>query len=33
GWAPRFEGRPVTSFEAKSRRAGRLVFDLSYARR
>lgn len=33
GWAPRFAGRPVTSFEAKSRRAGRLVFDLAYRRR
>lgn len=33
GWAPRFEGRPVTSFEAKSQRAGRLVFDLAYRRR
>lgn len=33
GWAPRFEGRPITSFEAKSQRAGRLVFDLAYRRR
>ena len=33
GWAPRYEGRPVTSFEAKSRRAGRLTFDLAYRRR
>lgn len=33
GWAPRFEGRPLTSFEAKALRAGRLVFDLAYLRR
>ncbi|HEY4615810.1 MAG TPA: tRNA (guanosine(46)-N7)-methyltransferase TrmB [Citricoccus sp.] len=33
GWAPRFEGRPLTSFEAKALRAGRLVFDLAYRRR
>ncbi|MCG7423441.1 tRNA (guanosine(46)-N7)-methyltransferase TrmB [Micrococcus porci] len=33
GWAPRFEGRPLTQFEGKALRAGRLVFDLAYARR
>lgn len=33
GWAPRFEGRPLTSFEAKALNAGRLVFDLTYRRR
>lgn len=32
GWAPRFEGRVKTSFEAKGRRAGRLVWDLGYIR-
>ncbi|MFB0834779.1 tRNA (guanosine(46)-N7)-methyltransferase TrmB [Arthrobacter halodurans] len=32
GWAPRFEGRILTSFEGKALRAGRLVFDLAYAR-
>ncbi len=30
GWAPRFETRPVTSFEAKAQRAGRYIFDLAY---
>lgn len=33
GWAPRFETRPVTSFEAKAQRAGRYIFDLTYRRR
>ncbi|NUL47508.1 tRNA (guanosine(46)-N7)-methyltransferase TrmB [Cellulosimicrobium funkei] len=33
GWAPRFEGRPLTSFESKALNAGRLVFDLTYRRR
>lgn len=33
GWAPRFEGRVVTSFERKAREAGRLVWDLAYRRR
>lgn len=33
GWAPRFEGRPLTQFEGKAGRAGRLVFDLAYRRR
>ncbi|KNC17318.1 tRNA (guanine-N7)-methyltransferase [Arthrobacter sp. RIT-PI-e] len=33
GWAPRFEGRPLTSFENKALTAGRMVFDLGYRRR
>lgn len=33
GWAPRYEGRPLTQFEGKALRAGRLVFDLAYRRR
>ncbi|MBG6224420.1 tRNA (guanine-N7-)-methyltransferase [Arthrobacter sp. CAN_A2] len=33
GWAPRFEGRPLTSFENKAIQAGRTVFDLAYRRR
>lgn len=32
GWAPRFEGRILTSFENKAHDAGRLVFDLAYRR-
>jgi hypothetical protein len=32
GWAPRFEGRILTSFENKAHEAGRLIFDLSYRR-
>ena len=32
GWAPRFEGRVKTGFEAKGRAAGRLVWDLAYTR-
>ncbi|MFC7401289.1 tRNA (guanosine(46)-N7)-methyltransferase TrmB [Citricoccus sp. GCM10030269] len=32
GWAPRFDGRPLTSFENKALRAGRLIFDLTYRR-
>jgi tRNA (guanine-N7-)-methyltransferase len=32
GWAPRFEGRPLTSFENKAITAGRMVFDLAYRR-
>lgn len=32
GWAPRFEGRVLTSFESKARAAGRLVWDLEYTR-
>lgn len=30
GWAPRFEGRTLTSFESKALKAGRLIFDLTY---
>ena len=30
GWAPRFEGRVLTNFEAKAHRAGREIFDLTY---
>lgn len=30
GWAPRFEGRTLTSFENKAHQAGRLIFDLTY---
>lgn len=33
GWAPRFAGRVLTSFELKAHDAGRLVFDLAYRRR
>jgi tRNA (guanine-N7-)-methyltransferase len=33
GWAPRFEGRIVTSFENKAHRAGREIFDLTYRRK
>ncbi|MER1997691.1 MAG: tRNA (guanosine(46)-N7)-methyltransferase TrmB [Arthrobacter sp.] len=32
GWAPRFEGRTLTSFENKAHQAGRLIFDLTYRR-
>lgn len=32
GWAPRFEGRVLTSFESKAHAAGRLVWDLAYTR-
>lgn len=32
GWAPRFDGRTVTSFEAKATRAGRTIFDLTARR-
>jgi tRNA (guanine-N7-)-methyltransferase len=32
GWAPRFEGRVLTSFENKARTAGRLSWDLAYHR-
>ncbi|TDK25417.1 tRNA (guanosine(46)-N7)-methyltransferase TrmB [Arthrobacter crusticola] len=32
GWAPRFEDRPLTSFENKALEAGRMVFDLTYRR-
>ncbi|QTF72686.1 tRNA (guanosine(46)-N7)-methyltransferase TrmB [Arthrobacter woluwensis] len=33
GWAPRFEGRTLTSFERKALEAGRMVFDLTYRRK
>lgn len=33
GWAPRFEGRILTSFEGKALKAGRLIFDLAYTRK
>lgn len=33
GWAPRFEGRVLTSFERKARDAGRLVWDTAWRRR
>ena len=33
GWAPRFEGRALTSFEQKAHKAGRMVFDLTFRRR
>lgn len=29
-WAPRFEGRPLTAFEQKGQRAGRVIRDLCY---
>ena len=32
GWAPRFAGRTLTSFENKAHEAGRLIFDLAYRR-
>jgi len=31
-WAPRFEGRVLTAFEAKGERAGRTIHDLAYVR-
>ncbi|MFT3861899.1 tRNA (guanosine(46)-N7)-methyltransferase TrmB [Micropruina sp.] len=33
GWAPRWQDRPVTGFEAKGRAAGRTIYDLCYRRR
>jgi tRNA (guanine-N7-)-methyltransferase len=33
GWAPRWEGRPLTRFERRGLDAGRQVFDLAYRRR
>ncbi|MDO5661795.1 MAG: tRNA (guanosine(46)-N7)-methyltransferase TrmB [Brachybacterium sp.] len=30
GWAPRFAGRVLTSFERKAHDAGRLIWDLAY---
>lgn len=32
GWAPRYEGRPLTKFEARGLAEGREVFDLTYRR-
>jgi tRNA (guanine-N7-)-methyltransferase len=32
GWAPRFEGRALTSFEQKAHEAGRSIFDLTFRR-
>ena len=32
GWAPRFEGRVLTSFENKALKAGRVIFDLTAIR-
>ena len=32
GWAPRFEERPVTKYEARGIAAGRTVYDLCYRR-
>ncbi len=33
GWAPRWDLRPVTKYEARGRAAGREIFDLTYLRR
>jgi tRNA (guanine-N7-)-methyltransferase len=33
GWAPRFVGRILTSFENKAHKAGRVIFDLTFRRR
>lgn len=33
GWAPRWDGRPVTRFETRGIDAGRHIFDLGYRRR
>jgi tRNA (guanine-N7-)-methyltransferase len=32
GWAPRWEGRPITRFERRGIVAGRNIFDLAYRR-
>lgn len=32
GWAPRFEGRPVTKYESRGLAAGRKIHDLTYRR-
>ncbi|MCT1606345.1 hypothetical protein M3B43_03185 [Nesterenkonia massiliensis] len=32
GWAPRFEGRVLTDFEAKALNVERQIFDLTYLR-
>ena len=33
GWAPRFAGRILTSFENKAHNAGRVIFDLAFERK
>ncbi|MGO4385025.1 tRNA (guanosine(46)-N7)-methyltransferase TrmB [Specibacter sp. RAF43] len=33
GWAPRFDGRILTSFENKAHKAGRVIFDLTFLRK
>jgi tRNA (guanine-N7-)-methyltransferase len=33
GWAPRFDGRILTSFENKAHKAGRVIFDLTFTRK
>jgi tRNA (guanine-N7-)-methyltransferase len=33
GWAPRFDGRILTSFENKAHKAGRVIFDLTFRRK
>ena len=33
GWAPRWEGRTLTSFERKAQEAGRRAHDLTYRRK
>lgn len=33
GWAPRFDGRPLTTFERKGQAAGRVIHDLTFERR
>jgi tRNA (guanine-N7-)-methyltransferase len=32
GWAPRWDGRPITQFERRGLDAGRQIFDLAYRR-
>ena len=32
GWAPRWDGRPITHFEQRGLDAGRQIFDLAYRR-
>jgi tRNA (guanine-N7-)-methyltransferase len=32
GWAPRWQGRPITHFEQRGLDAGRQIFDLAYRR-
>ncbi len=33
GWAPRFNGRPITKYEQRGLDAGRTIYDLCYRRR